>query len=297
MFNLRVALMLVSIGCFALPTAAYSGGIKAGIAEVNGTKLYYEIQGEGPSLVLIPGGGFDRRMWDDQMQALSGTYQVIRYDVRGNGKSAMPTKPFSDVEDLYQLLNKLNVKKTHLVGLCLGSRIAIEFSLAHPEMVETLTASSPSLIGFPYSPEVVQGLMMATFSIQNDDGTPAGEVWLKDPFNGPAMENPAVARKLRPIAVENSRSWLVNPFFRLPLFPLAIQRLKEIRVPTLVVVGERDLPDIHKIAQMLETSVAGSKKVSIAGAGHMVNVEKPEEFNKAVLGFLGDGKQRDAAAK
>jgi pimeloyl-ACP methyl ester carboxylesterase len=278
--------MLVSIGCFALPAAAYSGGIKAGIAEVNGTKLFYETQGEGQPLVFIHGGGFDRRMWDDQFELFSKQFRVIRYDVRGYGKSAMPTRPYSDVEDLYQLLNTLKVKKAHLVGLCMGSRIAVEFSLAHPEMVETLTASSPSLIGFPYSQEVVQGLMMATFSIQNDDGTPAGEVWLKDPFNGPAMENPEVARKLRPIAVENSRSWLVNPFFHLPLFPLAIQRLPEIHVPTLLIVGERDLPDIHKIAQMLETSVAGTKKVSIAGAGHMVNVEKPKEFNKALLEFI-----------
>jgi pimeloyl-ACP methyl ester carboxylesterase len=96
----------------------------------------------------------------------------------------------------------------------MGSRIAIEFTLAHPEMVESLTATSPSLIGFPYSQEIVQGLMMATYSIQNDDGTPAGEVWLKTPFMGPAMENPEIARKLRPIAVENSRAWLIHPFFR-----------------------------------------------------------------------------------
>jgi pimeloyl-ACP methyl ester carboxylesterase len=278
--------LIVSCIIIAVPSVSRASAVKTGIVEANGAKLYYETQGEGPALVFIHGGGYDRRMWDDQVEVFAKQFKVIRYDVRGYGKSSMPTRPYSDVEDLHQLLNAIKVKKAHLIGLCMGSRIAIEFSIAHPETVETLMASSPSLIGFPFSQEVMQGIMMTTFSIQKDDGTPAGEVWLKDPFNGPAMENPEVARKLRPIAVENSRSWLVNPLFHVPLFPLAIQRLSEIRVPTLVIVGERDLPDIHKIGQMLETSVAGAKKATIAGAGHMVNVEKPQEFNKAVMDFL-----------
>lgn len=270
----------------AMPAMSDAGDMKSGTAEVNGTKLYYEVQGEGQPLVFIHGGGFDRRMWDDQFGLFSKQFKVIRYDVRGYGKSATPTKPYSDVDDLYNLLKTLNVKKAHLAGLCMGSRIAIEFTLAHPEMVGSLTAASPSLIGFPYSQEVVQGLMMATYSVQNDDGMPAGEVWLQSPFNKPAMENPEVVRKLRPIAVENSRAWLIHPFFPRPLIPLAIQRLSEIRVPTLLIVGDRDLPDIQKISQMIETSVPGVKKIVIPGAGHMVNVEKPQEFNKAMLDFM-----------
>ena len=67
--------------------------------------------------------------------------------------------------------------------------------------------------------------MKIVYSIENDDGTPAGEAWLRSAYNAAAMENPAVAAKLRPIAIENSRVWLINIFFPRPPFPLAVQRL------------------------------------------------------------------------
>jgi pimeloyl-ACP methyl ester carboxylesterase len=286
MIELRTVLTLVYIGCFALPTVAYGDEMKAGFAEINGTKLYYEMKGKGPAIVFIHSGGFDRRIWDDQFFPFSDRYTVIRYDVRGYGKSTAPTKPYSDDEDLYQLLKYLKVQKVHLIGLSMGGRIAIDFTLTHPEMVASLTAAAPGLSGFPFTPDDTIELMKIIYSIQNDDGTPAGEAWLRSAYNAAAMENPAVAAKLRPIAIENSRAWLINIFFPRPPFPLAAQRLSEIRVPTLVIRGDRDVPTITKIVDALEKNVPGAKKMIIPGAGHMVNVEKPGEFNSAVLDFL-----------
>src|SRR5262249_11400810 len=103
-----------------------------------------------------------------------------------------------------------------------------------------------------------------------------------------AMENPAVARKLRPLARENSRFWLINPLFRRDPFvsPPATQRLAEIQAPTLLIVGDRHVPDVQNEARLVGAGIAGVKKVEIAGAGHLVNLEKPEEFNRAVLDFL-----------
>src|SRR5574341_1505455 len=123
----KLLFALIVSGIFAASSVVQAGTARAGIVEVNGTKLYYEMRGEGQPLVFIHGGGFDRRMWDDQFEPFSKQFKVIRYDVRGYGKSAMPTRPYSDVDDLHQLLNTLRVKKTHLVGLCMGSRIAVEF--------------------------------------------------------------------------------------------------------------------------------------------------------------------------
>jgi pimeloyl-ACP methyl ester carboxylesterase len=128
--------------------------------------------------------------------------------------------------------------------------------------------------------------MKIVYSIQNDDGTPAGEAWLQSPYNSAAMENPTVAARLRPIAIENSRVWLINIFFPRPPFPLAVQRLSEIRVPTLLIRGDRDVPTITKIMDTLEKHIPAAKKRIIPGAGHMVNVEKPGEFNKIVIEFL-----------
>jgi pimeloyl-ACP methyl ester carboxylesterase len=286
MIELRTVLTLIYIGCFALPTVAYGDEMKSGFAEINGTKLYYEMKGKGPAIVFIHSGGFDRRIWDDQFFPFSDRYTVIRYDVRGYGKSTAPTKPYSDDEDLYQLLKYLKVQKVHLIGLSMGGRIAIDFTLTHPEMVASLTAAAPGLSGFPFTPEDTIELMKIIYSIQNDDGTPAGEAWLRSAYNAAAMENPAAAAKLRPIAIENSRAWLINIFFPRPPFPLAAQRLSEMRVPTLVIRGDRDVPTITKIVDALEKNVPGAKKMIIPGTGHMVNVEKPGEFNSAVLDFL-----------
>ena len=286
MAKLYTMLTLIGVICFALPTAAYSDGPRSGLAEVNGTKLYYEMQGTGPAVVFIHSGGFDRRTWDDQFSAFADRYTVIRYDVRGYGRSAAPTKPYSDDDDLFQLLTHLKIKKAHLIGLSMGGRIAIDFTLTHPDMVASLTAVAPGLSGFPFAPEDTVELMKIVYSIQNDDGTPAGEAWLRSAYNTAAMENPAIAAKLRPIAIENSKVWLINFFFARPPFPLAVQRLGEIRVPTLVVRGDRDVPTITKVVETLEKNIPGAKKVIISGAGHMVNIEKPAEFNKAVLEFL-----------
>jgi pimeloyl-ACP methyl ester carboxylesterase len=286
MFYSRRVLALIVAGLLAAPATGYEENRVSGLAEVNGTKLYYELKGQGPSLVFIHGGALDRRMWDDQFNIFAEHYKVIRYDVRGHGKSRPPTKPYSDDEDLYLLLKLLNIKKAHLIGLSLGGRIVIDFALTHPEMVETLIPVAPGLSGYTFSPQHLQGMMKIVYSIHQEDGSPAGELWLQNPYLAPAMENPAVAPKLRPIAVENSRVWLINPLFSRPLFPPAIQRLSELRAPTLLIMGDRDLPDIQKIVQTLEAGIPGSKKVVIPGAGHLVNMEKPEEFNRVVLEFL-----------
>lgn len=260
--------------------------MKSGFAEVDGTRLHYEVQGDGPAVVLIHSGGFDRRTWDDQLHAFSDRYTVIRYDVRGYGKSPPPTRPYSDEEDLRQLLDFLGVAKAHVIGLSMGGRIAIDFTLTHPERVRSLIPVASAVSGYPYGAEDTVELMKVIYAIENDDGTPAGEAWLRSAYNAPAMENPAVAARLRPIAVENSRAWLINIFFPRMPFPLAIQRLSDIRVPVLLVRGDRDVPTIARISGILEESIPGSRSVVIPGAGHMVNVEKPEEFNAAVLEFL-----------
>lgn len=93
-------LLLILLVLLFVPVPVRGGEVTSGIAEVNGTKLYYEVVGEGQPLVLVHAGSFDRRIWDEQVTAFAGHYKVIRYDVRGHGKSALPTKPYSDTEDL-----------------------------------------------------------------------------------------------------------------------------------------------------------------------------------------------------
>ena len=256
-----------------------------GMAEVNETKLYYEVMGEGHPLVLIHGALIDRRVWDEQFKVFAEHYRVIRYDVRGYVKSEIPEKPYSHVQDLYSLLNFLSIDKVYVIGLSMGGGIAIDFTLEHPEMVDALIPVSPGLSGYKYSDEMMQRFS-EIFSAFKDKGiSQAAQIVLDDPFWSPAQEH--ARQKIKDMITENSQVFSLDPELMQPLSPPAIQRLSEIKVTTLIIAGERDYPDNLKVADMLETEIAGAKKVMIPGTGHIVNMDNPEELNRILLDFLG----------
>jgi pimeloyl-ACP methyl ester carboxylesterase/creatinine amidohydrolase/Fe(II)-dependent formamide hydrolase-like protein len=267
-----------------------------GFAPVNGTRLFYEVRSTGPAVVLIHGGQLDCRMWGDQLNPFSRRYRVIRYDVRGYGGSRRPDVPYSDADDLAALLHYLEIDKAHLVGLSLGGRIAVDFALAHPTLIRSLTLAGPGLSGYDPPGGAESDLRMWEIIKTARDAGPeqATALWLKDPFMAPAMEQARLAPLLRRIARENAHCWLENPVLQRPPKPAAATRLGEIKVPTLLVIGDRDVPGIRATVEALERGIQGAKKVSIPGAGHMVNMESPDAFNQAVLGFLNDHEQPPA---
>ena len=124
----------VAAACALLCAAAATAGAQAprrasGFAEVNGTRLYYETAGRGLEVVLIHGGLVDSRLWDAQVGPLSKRFRVVRYDLRGFGRSAAADGPFSHLEDLRALLDFLKIERASLVGLSLGGIIAADFAL------------------------------------------------------------------------------------------------------------------------------------------------------------------------
>src|SRR6266851_7050559 len=129
---------------------------ETGFVETNGTKLYYEVMGEGHPLVLIHGGYMDRRMWDDQFAVFAQHYRVIRYDVRGFGKTDLPQVPYTDRQDLSNLLSFLGVEKTYMMGLSLGGEIAIDFTLDYPHMMDALILVGASVSGVPVMELITQ---------------------------------------------------------------------------------------------------------------------------------------------
>ena len=257
---------------------------QSGFAEVEGGKLYYEVAGSGHALVLIHGGQMDSRMWDEQFALFSKSYRVIRYDFRGFGKSPAATRPFAGEDELAQLLKVLGVQKTYIVGLSLGGRVAIDFALAHPDMADAIVAVAPGLSGFHFSddPNGIDSWRAA----QAGDWEKVTDYWLKNPYMVPAMENPKIAPRLHQLALENAHENLDNGALEKVLYPPAIERLPQIKVPTLVIVGNRDVADIHEICGLVYARIPGVKEVVIQGSGHIVNMEQPEQFNSAVLDFL-----------
>ncbi len=174
------------------------------------------------------------------------------------------------------------------MGLSLGGRIAIDFALSHATRVGSLTLAGPGLSGYePPGGAQTDLRMWEIIKAARDEGPDkATELWLQDPFMAPAMEQTRLMPNLRRMARENAHCWLENPILQRSPKPPAAKRLGEIKVPTLLIIGERDVPQIEATIETLEKGIIGAKKVSIKDAGHMVNMEKPDIFNEAVLSFL-----------
>lgn len=258
-------------------------------AIVNGTRLYYEVKGNGAVVVLIHGWTLDTTMWDDQFDAFAKHNKVIRYDLRGYGKSALKTQePFTHHDDLKALMDHLKIKKAAIIGLSMGGTIAINFTLTYPEYVSALVTvdssiencTSPHMAAFNRS-------MNPIFSNGKEKGVEsARSYWMAMPLFKPAIENPRCSGKLKEI-VERYNGWdFVNEAQVIDLDPIPERRLHEVKVPALVVVGELDDPGFQDIANIISSGIKGSEKVTMKGVGHMSNMEDPVEFNKVVLGFL-----------
>ena len=271
--------------CNKTPTDSSTLELVTGIAEVNGTTLYYEIQGKGHPLVLLEGGQLDLKMWDDQLSEFSKNYQVIRYDLRGFGRSGEWGASYKAHEDLRALLDTLAIEQAHLVGLSGGGRICIDFALEYPERVSSLVLASPGLSGFNWSSN--DWIKPIWEAMLEGDSIRAAELWLESPYMVPAMEQEELADRLRNLAIENSRVWAHLDTKEAPLSPPAVERLNELLAPTLLILGSRDIPDIHKIVKLLlDADIPDVRRVIFECSGHMVNMEQPEMFNKVLMDFL-----------
>ena len=267
--------------------------IHTGYAEVNGTKLYYEVAGEGHPLTLIHGGLVDRQLWDDQFDAFAQHYRVIRYDIRGFGNSSVPTNgDFTMVDDLYHLLEFLSVEKTYLMGLSLGGSISIDFTLAHPEMVDALITVGAGVSGFEWADneeankigEIIDAAIKAgdfqkVIEIEN-------RIWVDGPNRTPDQVDPQVRARISEMNLHNYSLQTEDTPSPRPQEQPALPRLADIHVPTLVIIGDEDVVQIQELANTLATSIPGAKKAVIHNTAHHPNMEQPEQFNRIVLDFL-----------
>lgn len=244
--------------------------------------IYFEIKGTGETVVFIHGFTLDHRMWNEQVKYFSKNYQTLTYDMRGFGKSPLPNEPYSHANDLSRLLMDLKIKKAHIVGLSLGGEVAIDFVLTYPEFVSSLIVADTSLGG--YKSTVDWRTYAKEQGIEN-----AKKNWLNHEVFGTTRENSTVLKELEAMVSDYSGWHWLNKDTREKLPASALSRLQEILVPTLIITGENDLPYFQVIAELLHKGIKNSQKKVIMNAGHMSNMEKPEEFNKAVGSFVRSG--------
>ncbi|MEZ4863144.1 MAG: alpha/beta hydrolase [Caldilineaceae bacterium] len=257
------------------------------------SQMYYEMQGEGTPFLFLHDGLLDCTCWDSQFASFSKTYRTIRYDRQAYGRSGMPTLPFSILETAKTLLEHLHVEQTVLIGSSIGGTIALHFALAYPQMVKKLIIVGSHVSGMAWSEEFQQRMQQVFMPLQ-EEGNLAGkaERVAEDPYLI-APENTVAREWLRQKLLANPRCLLghgqlmKNNLIRFAEF-VAADRLHEILVPTLIIVGESDAPDIHTHTAAMQAGIPTAQRVVMQQAGHYPYIEKPEEFNRITLQFLHD---------
>lgn len=267
--------------------------MSAGYADVHGAKLYYEATGEGPTMVMLHAGICDSRMWDDQFEAFARHQKVVRYDLRGFGKSEPVAGKFAHYEDLRGLLDTLGIERAYLMGASLGGMTAIDFALTYPDRADGLVLVGSGLGGYDdpsADEEDPPEWAEAVKAFEAGDYERAAEfevrLWVDGPQRQPEQVNAAVRDKVRimnTIALRNEAS---NPGEIEKLDPPAAGRLDELQVPLLVIVGDLDQPEILMIGNHLAGRVPGAQMVVINGTAHVPNMEQPTVFNQRVLAWL-----------
>ncbi len=261
--------------------------IHSGFVDVNQTRLYYEMAGSGEVVVLVHGFTLDTRMWEDQFLPLAQHFQVVRYDLRGFGKSALPTdEAYSHVDDLNALLDRLDIPQAHLVGLSKGGGVALDYALTYPARVGRLVLIDTVLGGFAWSSQSnAENGVIWQEAVRG--GIPAAKAaWLAHPLFAPGHRQPSVSARLAQIVGEYSGWHFVNPNPERHLEPPAAARLGELAMPVLALVGEEDTPDFRQITDLIGQQAPRSRAMVVAGVGHMSNMEAPAAVTDALLAFL-----------
>jgi 3-oxoadipate enol-lactonase len=287
-------LVLLALGAVPVRGARPAAAASDGFVAVPGGKLHFEAMGDGPALVLVHDGLLHGVTWDAQLPVFARSFRTIRYDRRGYGRSETSTSDFSAVDDLLAVLDDLKVERAVLVGCSSGGGLAVDFTLAHPERVSGLVLEGAVISGVDSSAHFYRrnlANLRPVFAAKDVAGSI--DAWATDPY----LTDPSSAaarRKLREVLTAHPHQVDGSlPEGRQPARPAAA-RLREIHVPTLLLVGAGDIPDVQAQAGVLQAGIAGARREILSGAGHLAHLEQPERFNEAVLAFL---RPEDEAAR
>jgi 3-oxoadipate enol-lactonase len=257
----------------------------SGRLDVGGSKIYYEECGSGAAVVLLHDGLLHSITWDSVWEPLCRKYHAIRYDRRGYGRSDLPKAKFSPTDDLTALLAHLQVSRAVIVGSSSGGALAIDFALAKPEMVEGLFLLGPVVHGLEVSPAFIERGTQNNAPLAGGDAKAAADNWSKDQFIIGEGHDP-VRKKLYDALADNPQNLNYTGEVETRDGAPASTRLNEIHVPAIILVGERDISDVHAQAGAIEEGIAGTQKDVIINSGHLVQLEQPEILLEKLDAFV-----------
>src|SRR6266540_2429467 len=245
--------------------------------------------------VLTHDGLLHSESWDAQFEVFAAGSRVARWDRRGYGRSPRPTAPFSSIDDLAAVVGGVSDSPATLIGCSYGALLSMHCALDHPRLIAALVLVGPIVSGLPLSEH---------FQTRGDGAVPAFGAPLAEQiaywsgsdrwFVAPA--NTAARQRLHALLSANPHNLRLARELELRPQPPALPRLGEIAVPTLIVVGEQDIPDVHAHCGAIEAAIPGATRVVLPGSGHLPHLETPEVFNRVVLEFLTGVRERPPVA-
>ena len=266
---------------------------RSGTVGTNGQQLFYEIHGAGPPLVLVMGIGYDSSLWTlQQVPVLSTRFRVVLLDNRDAGRSSRADHPYTIADmadDVAGLLDALDIPRTHVLGLSMGSMIAMEFALRHPDRLDRLVLAGPAAAPArsAVDPIAIWNWVKAT--------DPSGQVfggqqftWL---FSSAFLRNRQAVQDTTALLASNPHPVQPDAYHRQAQAYLhfdALDRLGGITAPTLVIAGEQDLLTPPWVASEVAGRIPAARYEIVTGDGssHLMPLERPEDFNQLVMTFL-----------
>ena len=248
----------------------------------------------GPPVVFVHAAIADSRMWEPQWVSFAGRHRLVRMDIPGFGRTPIDRLPVTHARDVVDLLDELEISAAGVVGASLGGRVALEVAIARPDLVQALVLVDTGLPGMEWSEAVRAHGAAEDEAVTQGDLTAATELnlrmWVDGPRRGPGDVDPRV--RMAVADMTHRALELQAPHWeRLGedlLVPDVAERLEEVRAPTLVVVGDEDVDDMHMLAKRFAAEIPDAQLATIAGAAHVPSLEQPELFDAVVLGFLAD---------
>jgi 3-oxoadipate enol-lactonase len=266
--------------------------MRTGFATVGNGKMYFEMTGTGKPLLLLHSGIADHRMWAGQCGEFSRHFQVVMPDFRGYGKSPAPNGPFRHYEDIHALIQHLGFTSVNIAGCSLGGKVAIEMAIAHPEMISRLVLIAPGMPGYEYQDKetlakdaILEGLIAS--GKREEAADMLVDIWVVGLKRDREALDSTARALVREMILDNYAS-VTDKYPETPLAFDRMSRLLEIRAPTLVMIGDSDLPDMQAISQLVADRIPGAQRLLIPGAAHLPNLENPILFNQSVIDFLAD---------
>ena len=261
--------------------------------------ISYDLTGRGKTIVFIHGWAHNKSAWDDQVPVFSKRYRVLRYDSPGFGASTGFADASAEPFDLQVLLEALRIDHAYIVGLSRGGEIALRFAAAYPERVDALVlygATPPA--GVPPPPDFVQ--MFGSFpGLAKQYGLDTvGKLIHDSPLAWtPPGRNDVKERYLKLWSTYKGKD-LLDPHPESGPVPLPnVARLSTLRMPTLVIIGDHEIPFIAAAADTFVRYIPNAKKVVIPNAGHGAHFAHPAAFDGALLDFFNSVDQTHKKAE